>query len=140
MKLIKSILPVIGCLAAVTSIKAQDIKTELRKNYDQKTPPAETVTKIPSPLPQLQPVDGVMPPDASVDKSNPPATTNANASNAGNRAPKATLLSSDGSGITGHLSPEQLKTLNGTAEKPKELNPVTPAAPVADTPANTKHN
>lgn len=132
MKRIKSFLLVTLCLAAATAVQAQEVKTELKKNNEPKAPPAETITKVPSPQPSLQPVEGVASPNAGTDKTTTQANTAPNAASGNNAAQKAVLLNRDANAVNSALTPEQLKTLNGTAQKPKELDPApanNPASP-----------
>jgi len=109
MKNIKSFLVLAACICTTTLLHAQEVKTEIAKKTEAKAPPASTVTSIPSPSPELTPMNGITPKGASPASS--PLTRNANAA-------------------TNNLTPEQLKTLNGTAERPKQTTTavLTPAA------------
>ncbi|MEP7238510.1 MAG: hypothetical protein ABI685_11615 [Ferruginibacter sp.] len=106
MKIIKSFLLVTVCLSATTLLHAQEVKTEVLKQTEVKAPPTDIANK-PSPAPQLIPMNGIAPKEA----------------------PKVQALTADANGPANKLTADQLKTLNGIADKPKQTAPA--AAPDA---------
>jgi hypothetical protein len=122
MKIIKSLLLVSVGLSATLLLHAQELKTEVLKQHEIKAPPASTESNKPSPLPQLKPMDGVVPKEAPVAAQTPsPLKKDENKIQPENL--KAIAISKDANGPANKLTPEQLKTLNGTAERPKQTMP-----------------
>lgn len=112
MKIIKTFLLVNVCLCATTLLHAQEVKTEVLKQTEIKPPPAATITNVPSPAPELKPMNGVAPKEAPVAATEAPS-------------PFKKEENKNQVGPTNNLTAEQLKTLNGIADKPK---PIAPAA------------
>ena len=109
MKIIKSLLIGTVVLCATTLLHAQEIKTEMLKPTAIKLPPAATITNIPSPAPVLMPMNGVAPKEAPVAALQVPSPLKKE-ENKNQVEPN-------------NLTSEQLKTLNGTADKPKQIAP-----------------
>ncbi len=111
MKIIKPFLLVTVGLCATSLLHAQEIKTEILKPTEIKAPPATTITNMPSPAPMLMPMNGVAPKEAAVVTSPTPSPLNKDEN-------KKQV------GPINNLTSEQLKTLNGIAQKPKSIAPV----------------
>lgn len=110
MKIIKSFLLVTFGLCATSLLHAQEVKTEILKETEIKAPPDNIAPIKPSPALVFKPMNGVAP----------------------NEAPAAALqtpspLKKDEHesqvGPINNLTAEQLKTLNGIADKPKQIAP-----------------
>jgi hypothetical protein len=102
MKNMKSILIIAVCLAASAQLKAQqlnEVKAAIAPAIEIKLPPAADVNKIQSP--QTNPTDAA----------------------AGIQSGKPVLLQQPVHNPNSSLSPEQLKTANGTAQKPVKAVP-----------------
>ena len=128
MKLIKSFLLVTVTLSATTLLHAQEIKTEV------KALPAAVVSNIPSPAPQLNPMNGVAPKEAPVAATQAPSPLKKDENKSQPEDPKTEALTIQANGPKNNLTAEQLNTLNGIAKKPKQT-----AAPASSlTPQNIK--
>ena len=134
MKIIKSFLLVTRGLCTTTLLQAQEIKTEILKPTAIKPPPAATITNIPSPAPQLNPMNGVAPKEAPVAATQAPSPLKKDENKSQPEDPKTEALTIEANGPKNNLTAEQLKTLNGIAEKPKQTAP----AATLDAPQNIK--
>ena len=123
MKIIKSLLLVSVGLSANVLLHAQELKTEVLKQSEIKAPPASTETNKPSPPPQFKPMNGVVPKEAAVAVSDNPSPLKKDENKIQPEDLKAIAISKDAKGPANKLTPEQLKTLNGTAERPKQTTP-----------------
>ena len=127
MKIIKTFLLVTVGLCATTLLQAQEIKTEILKPTAIKLPPASDISNKPSPAPQLKPMNGVTPIEA-------PSPLKKDENKSQPEDPKTEALTIEANGPKNNLTAEQLKTLNGIAEKPKQTAP----AVAVLTPQNVK--
>ena len=59
MKIIKSFLLVTVGICAATLLHAQELQTKVVNKTEAKTPPASNISSIPSPQPELKPMNGV---------------------------------------------------------------------------------
>jgi hypothetical protein len=110
MKNMKSILIIAVCLAASAQLKAQQVK--------------EVKAAI-APASEIKP-----PPPADVNKIQAPQTNPTEVA-AGIQSGKPVLLQKPVHNPNSSLTPEQLKTANGTAQKPAKPGPVILTAPAA---------
>ena len=110
MKIIKTLLLGTVALFATALLHAQEIKTEMLKPTAIKLPPASDISNKPSPAPQLKPMNGVAPIEATVTALQAPSPFNKD-ENKNQVEP------------INNLTAEQLKTLNGIADKPKQIAP-----------------
>jgi len=106
MKIIKSLSLVAVCVSVANLLQAQEAKTQVLQRKEVKAPPADNA------LPKETPVAALQTPSPSKKDDN-----------------KKQVLTKDMNSPAGNLTAEQLKTLNGTAQKPKEP---APAAVVSD--------
>jgi hypothetical protein len=100
MKIIQSFLLLTVCLTVTTLLHAQELKTEVVKRTEVKTPPASTVTNTPSPG-----ADPKMPYDNAAGKK---TTTEE----------KLQVLNKQKDGPMNKLTTEQLNTFNGSPNRP----------------------
>jgi hypothetical protein len=134
MKIIKSFLLLTVCLSATTWLRAQEVKTEVLMKTEVKAPPMAVKNNTPSPAPELIPMNGVIAKEALVAAAETPSPFKKDENKKQPEAPKTQILTIDANAATNKLTTEQLKTLNGTAKKPKQLS----ATPVSDTPGATQ--
>jgi len=127
MKIIQSFSLITVGLFATTLSLAQEIKTEVLKPAEIKTPPA--AGNKPSPVPELKSQAGITPKQASVAVLETPSPLKKNENNKLVEESKTEILVRDPKVATNKLSAENLKTLNGTTERPKQLI----ATPASDT-------
>ena len=131
MKIIKTFLLLTIALNATTLLHAQNLKPELVKETDVKLPPPATADKKTLPAPELKPMNGIVPKEApAAAAQTTPALKNDENKNQPEQ-PKLQVISIDANAANSKLTVEQLNTLNGIAEKPKQT-----AAP-ASTPRQT---
>ena len=121
MKLIKSFLLVTVTLSATTLLQAQEIKTEV------KALPAAVVSNKPSPAPELKPMNGVAPKEAPVEATQAPSPLKKDENKNQPEDLKVVVLTKEANGPKNNLTAEQLKTLNGIADKPKQTAPAAAA-------------
>ena len=122
MKIIKSFLLVAVALSATTLLHAQNLKPELVKETDVKLPPPATTDKKTLPVPELKPMNGVTPKEAPVVATTQAPSPLKTAENKNQPEDlKVVALTKEANGPKTNLTAEQLKTLNGTAEKPKQI-------------------
>ena len=134
MKIIKSLLLGTVALCAPTLLHAQEIKTEILKPTAIKLPPASDISNKPSPAPQLNLMNGVAPKEAPVAATQAPSPLKKDENINQPENPKTVALTIEANGPKNNLTPEQLKTLNGIADKPKQVAP----AATPDGPQNLK--
>ena len=135
MKIIKSFLLVAVALSATTLLHAQSLKPELVKETDVKLSPPATTDKKKLPAPELKPMNGVTPKEAPVVATTQAPSPLKTAENKNQPEDlKVVALTKEANDPKNNLTAEQLKTLNGTAEKPKQ----TASAAAALTPQNVK--
>ena len=108
MKLVKTLFLIVVGFNVTVSLHAQNIKTELIKQEEIKPPPPPSAP-APNPVYEFKPMNGVAPVTSPATTETPsPFTKDKNV-----KVP----------GIPADLTAEQLKTFNGTLEKPKDLYP-----------------
>ena len=134
MKIIKTLLVGTVALCATALLHAQEIKTEILKPTAIKLPPASTISNNPSPAPQLIPINGVAPKEAPAIASQAASPFKKDENKMQPKEPKTQILTTDATGPKNNLTAEQLKTLNGIADKPKQIAP----AATLDAPQNIK--
>lgn len=124
MKILKSLLLVSVGLSATALLQAQELKTQVLKQSETKAPPASTESNKPSPLPQLKPMGGIVPAAAPVAASQTPSPLKKDESGNQVNQPKKATATTDANATENKLTTEQLNTLNGTAQRPKQTTPV----------------
>lgn len=124
MKIIKSLLLVSVGLSATVLLHAQELKTEVLKQREIKAPPASTESNKPSPAPQLKPMNGIAPAAAPVAVAETPSPFKKDKDQQQVNKPQKTIAVTDAGAAENKLTTEQLNTLNGTAQRPKQTTPV----------------
>ena len=121
MKIIKSFLLLTIALGTTTLLHAQNLKPELVKETDVKLPPPATTDKKTLPVPELKPMNGVTPKEAPVVATTQAPSPLKTAENKNQPEDlKVVALTKEANDPKNNLTAEQLKTLNGIAEKPKQ--------------------
>lgn len=120
MKYFKSFLPLTIGLLATALLQAQEIKTEINKQDVFKTMPPPGSTPIPGPAPAPQRKPGSNTETAAAKGS--PSTVNKDEDKTTLNGTKPVILTIDPDQATKKLTAEQIKIMNGTAEKPKQLS------------------
>ena len=134
MKLIKPFLLLTIALSATTLLHAQNLKSESVKETDIKLLPPATTDKKTLPVPELKPMNGVAPKEAPVAAAQTTPELKKYENKTQPETPKLQVISIDANAANSTLTAEQLNTLNGIAEKPKQT-----AAPASSlTPQNIK--
>ena len=113
MKIIKSFLLVTVCLTAANFLQAQEVKAS----------PTGTESNNPSQASQLKPMNGVAPTAASVAVVEPPSPLKKDENQKQINQPKKATATTDANAAENKLTSEQLNTLNGTAQRPKQTMP-----------------
>ena len=109
-------------------LRAQEVKAEVRKAAEIKAPPTDNANKTASPAPQLKPMAGVVLKDEPVAAAPATAPAKTDENKPQMDASNAVIVTRDANAANSKLTAEQLQTLNGTAQKPKELAPVATTA------------